>query len=112
MDVAEVVFRLGVGVGALLIGVAMVVAVLSLRPLARDVRSLTRDVRRLAELAEGEIPELLTQARNVAANAEVLTEDLAVRLEQSRIAADLPPVGHPPGMPVQSGDAGEDQQIA
>jgi hypothetical protein len=43
------------------------------------------------------VPELVAQARSVAANAEILTEDLAVRLEQSR---------------VQSGDAGEDEQIA
>lgn len=111
MDLALTVFRLGVGIGALLVGVALVIAVLSLRPLVRDVRGLASDSRRLARLADEQLPELLEHARTVAANAEVLTEDVAVRLEQSRVAADLPP-GRPAGMPVQSGDAAGDDHIA
>ena len=110
MELAEVVFRIGVGVGALLVGIGLLVAVVSLLPLARDVRSLAIDTRRLARLMEKDVPELMAQARSVAANAEMLTEDLAVRLEQSRPAEA--PTGRPTGMPVQSGDAAEDEQIA
>jgi hypothetical protein len=111
MDLALTIFRIGVGVGVLLVGIGLLIAVLSLRPLVRDTRSLARDVQRLSRLAEEQVPELLARARTVAANAEVLTEDVAVRLEQSRLEAELPP-GRPDGMPVQSGDTGEDQQIA
>jgi uncharacterized membrane protein YccC len=111
MDLAETIFRIGVGIGALLVGVGLLVAVVSVIPLARDVRALARDTRRLSRLAETDLPQLLELARSVAANAELLTEDLAVRLEQSRPAAEPPP-GRPHDMPVQSGDAAEDQQIA
>jgi hypothetical protein len=111
MELAESIFRIGVGVGALLVGIGVVVAVVAMVPLARDVRALARDTRRLSHLAESDLPELLEVARNVAANAELLTEDLAVRLEQSRLAAEPPP-GRPAGMSVQSGDAAEDEQIA
>jgi hypothetical protein len=75
------------------------------------VRALARDTRRLSRLAETDLPQLLEAARSVAANAELLTEDLAVRLEQSRLAPEPPP-RHPPDMPVQSGDTAEGQQIA
>jgi len=111
MELAESIFRIGVGVGALLVGIGVVLAVVATIPLARDVRALARDTRRLSHLAESDLPELLELARNVAANAELLTEDLAVRLEQSRLAAE-PPSGRPTGMSVQSGDAAEDEQIA
>lgn len=111
MELAETVFRIGVGVGALLVGIGLLVGVVALLPLARDARALARDARRLSRLAEEELPELLVQARSVAANAELLTEDMAVRLEQSRVAAELA-TGRPPGMSVQSGDAAEDEQIA
>lgn len=110
MELAEVVFRIGVGIGAVLVGVGLLIAVIALLPLAREVRSLAADTRRLARLLEQDVPELMAQARSVAANAEMLTEDLAVRLEQSRLAEA--PAGRPVGMPVQSGDAAEDEQIA
>lgn len=97
MELAETIFRVGVGIGALLIGIGLLVAVIALLPVVRDLRALAADSRRLARLAERDVPELVAQARSVAANAEILTEDLAVRLEQSR---------------VQSGDAREDEQIA
>lgn len=111
MDLALTIFRLGVGIGALLVGVGLVIAALSLRPLLRDVRSLAGDVRRLSRLADEELPGLLEHARTVAANAEVLTEDVAVRLEQSRMAAELA-ARRPSGMPVQSDDAAGDDRIA
>jgi hypothetical protein len=115
MDLALTIFRLGVGIGALLVGIGLVIAVVSLRPLVRDVRALASDTRRLARLADEQLPAVLEHARTVAANAEVLTEDVAVRLEQSRLAADLPPgppAGRAAGMPVQSGDASGDDHIA
>ncbi len=111
MDLALTVFHLGVGIGALLVGIGLVIAVLSLRPLVRDVRALASDSRRLSRLADEQLPQLLEHARTVAANAEILTEDVAVRMEQSRLATDLPP-RRTPGMPVQSGDAAGDDHIA
>jgi len=111
MDLALTIFRLGVGIGALLVGVGLLIAVLSLRPLVRDIRALATDTRRLSRLADEQLPELLEHARTVAANAEILTEDVAVRLEQSRMAAEPPP-RRMPGMPVQSGDAAGDEHIA
>jgi hypothetical protein len=111
MDLAEVIFRVGVGVGALLVGLGLLVSVVALLPLARDLRGLAADTRRLARLAERDLPELLSQARSVAANAELLTEDVAVRLEQSRLAPERA-VGRSTEVPVQSDDAAEDEQIA
>lgn len=112
MDLALTIFRIGVGVGALLVGIGILVAVLALRPVLRDGRALARDVRRLTQLAESELPELLDQARSVTANAEVLTEDLAVTIEQLRAADDEARPGRAPVGPVQSAHAGEDEQIA
>lgn len=111
MDLALTIFRLGVGIGALLVGIGLVIAVLSLRPLVRDVRGLATDTRRLTRLADEQLPQLLEHARTVAANAEILTEDVAVRLEQSRMSAELA-ARRPSGMPVQSGDAAGDEHIA
>jgi hypothetical protein len=111
VDLALTIFHLGVGIGALLVGLGIVIAAVSLRPLVRDVQALAGDTRRLSRLADEQLPQLLEHARTVAANAEILTEDVAVRLEQSRLAADLPP-RRPPGMPVQSGDAAGDDHIA
>jgi hypothetical protein len=111
MDLALTIFRLGVGIGALLVGIGLVIAVLSLRPLVRDVRALAADTRRLTRLADEQLPLLLEHARTVAANAEILTEDVAVRLEQSRMSAELA-ARRPSGMPVQSSDAAGDEHIA
>jgi hypothetical protein len=112
MELAETIFRVGLGIGVLLIGIGLLVAVLALLPAVRDLRALATDARRLARLAERDVPELVAQARSVAANAELLTEDLAVRLEQSRPPATDGPPGRPLGMPVHSGDAEEDEHIA
>ena len=122
MDVAETIFRVGVGIGALLVGIGVVALALAIRPLARDTRALANDARRLARVAEGELPEILTHARELSANAEVLSEDVAVKLErlgelanavEEAVAVREPasdervPIG-----PVQSRDVREDEQIA
>ena len=47
MDLAVTIFYVGVGAGALLIGLALLILVFSLRRLSRDARVLAEDVRRL-----------------------------------------------------------------
>jgi uncharacterized protein YoxC len=123
MDLAVTIFRIGVGLGALLVGIGVVILVLSLRPLTRDTRALANDVRRLARLAEADLPEILTHARELAANAEVLSEDMAVKLDRlGELAGALeevvaermepPPAPRPAIGSVQSADVREDGQIA
>jgi uncharacterized protein YoxC len=111
MDVALTVFRVGVGIGAVLVGLALVIAVVWLRPLVRDVRALSRDAARLAQVVDEELPALLDHARSVAADAERLTEDLAVRVEQLQ-ASPSSAGGRSIMGPVQSADAAEGEQIA
>jgi len=50
MDLALTIFRFGVGVGALLIGLSLLLLVISLRGLARDARVLSGDLQRLNTL--------------------------------------------------------------
>jgi hypothetical protein len=47
VDLAVTIFYVGVGAGALLIGLALLILVVSLRRLSRDARVLADDVRRL-----------------------------------------------------------------
>jgi hypothetical protein len=55
MDIAILIFRIGIGVGAVLVGLGVIIIALSLRPVARDARALASDARRLANLAEREL---------------------------------------------------------
>jgi hypothetical protein len=113
MDLALTIFRIGVGAGALLVGIGVILAVLSLRPAARDARALAADARRLLRLTEAELPAIMEHARQVSANAEALSEDLVVTLERLDAATSaIEGVGRPFIGPVQSGDATEDEQIA
>jgi uncharacterized protein YoxC len=121
MDLAETIFRIGVGIGVLLVGIGVIVLVVALRPLARDTRALANDARRLARVAEAELPEILTHARELSANAEVLSEEMAVKLErlgqlanavEEAVERGPAEVGRPPIGPVQSADVREDGQIA
>ncbi len=111
MDIALTVFRVGVGIGALLLGVGMVAAVIALRPLVRDARGLARDAARVSRLLDAEIPELLERARTVVADAELVSQDLAVRLEQAQSGA-ISVAGRPAIGSVQSRDVEEGDQIA
>jgi hypothetical protein len=137
MDVAITIFRVGVGIGAVLVGLGIVLIALYLRPVARDARALANDARRLANLAETELGNIMGGARELTSGAELLTDDLAERLDrlnqqarelEERVLAEpsvtmgasvaapssLPPVAvaRPPMGPVQSPNAREDEQIA
>lgn len=111
MDIALTIFRVGVGVGAVLLGIGVIAAVIALRPLVRDTRALARDAARVNQLLDRELPELLQHARAVVADAELVAEDLAVTLEQAQstpnVAAGRPAIGS-----VQSRDAEEGEQFA
>jgi uncharacterized protein YoxC len=137
MDVAITIFRVGVGIGAVLVGLGIVLIALYLRPVARDARALANDARRLANLAETELADIIGGTRELASGTELLTDDLAERLDrlnqqarelEERVQAgpsvtvgasvaapsSLPPVAvaRPPMGPVQSPNAREDEQIA
>lgn len=82
MELVTVVFNVGVGLGALLAGVALLLLVISSLPLLNETRALTRESRRVVGLAERELQPILGHARELAANAEVLSEDVAVKLDR------------------------------
>jgi uncharacterized protein YoxC len=82
MDLVSVIFQAGVGIGVLLVGAAALVLAIAALPLLRETRALAADSRRIATSAERELQPLLVHAREVAANAEVLSEDVAVKLDR------------------------------
>ena len=82
MELVTVVFNVGVGLGVLLAGAALLVLVISSLPLLNETRALTRESRRVVGLAERELQPILGHARELAANAEVLSEDVAVKLDR------------------------------
>ena len=91
MDIAVLIFRVGVGVGAVLIGLGVILIALSLRPVARDARALANDARRLANLAERELAGLVEGSRDLPA---------------------LPTPSSGPAGPVQSAETREDERTA
>jgi hypothetical protein len=111
MEIADIVFRVGVGIGVVLVGAGVVVAAISLRPLTRDVRSLARDAERLTRLLEEEMPELLARAGSDVAGAAESSEDVAFSIEHARIPAQVG-TGRPAIGSVQSRDEDEDGRIA
>jgi len=126
MDVAEVIFRVGVGVGALLIGIGLLALVLAIGPLSNDARSLANDVRRLTRLVEKELPRILERGRTVPVqpvDRAQPAEPPATGAPPSEIAPGPSPEpsldwigerhpGRPASGPVQSADQREDEQIA
>ena len=82
MELVTVVFNVGVGLGVLLAGAALLVLVISSLSLLNETRALTRESRRVVGLAERELQPILGHARELAANAEVLSEDVAVKLDR------------------------------
>lgn len=82
MELVTIIFEVGVGIGAVLIGVAALVFAVAALPLLRETRALAADSRRVAAVAEHELQPLLSHAREVAENAEVLSEDVAVKLDR------------------------------
>jgi hypothetical protein len=82
MDVALVIFNVGAGLGVLAAGAALVYLAWQTTPLIRESRALTADLRRLARTTDHELRPILVHARELAGNAEVLTEDVAVKLDR------------------------------
>jgi len=134
VDLALTIFRIGVGAGALLIGLALLLLVFSLRGLGRDARTLAADLQRLNRLLGGLTSEESAAAPPVAeapADEPAPSEVAPARPEppappsdpwafpsatDDEAAADEEVVGWWPGgasdRPVQSADEREDERIA
>jgi len=82
MDVALAVFNIGAGLGVLAAGLSLAYLAWRVTPLIRESRALTADLRRLTATTETELRPILAHAREVARNAEVLSEDAAVKLDR------------------------------
>jgi len=82
MDVALGIFNVGAGLGVLAAGAALAYLAWQLTPLIRESRALTTDLRRLARTTDHELRPILAHARELAGNAEVLSEDVAVKLDR------------------------------
>ncbi len=82
MDLALVIFNIGAGLGVLAAGGALVYLAWQATPLIRESRALTADLRRLARTTDQELRPILAHARELTSNAEVLSEDVAVKLDR------------------------------
>ncbi|HVM25180.1 MAG TPA: DUF948 domain-containing protein [Candidatus Limnocylindrales bacterium] len=82
MDVALVIFNVGAGLGILAAGASLAYLAWQTTPLVRESRALTADLRRLARMTDHELRPILAHARELAGNAEVLSEDVAVKLDR------------------------------
>jgi hypothetical protein len=82
MDVAVAIFNIGAGLGVLVAGAALAYLAWQTAPLIRESRALTADVRRLTRTTEMELRPILAHARELAGNVEVLSEDVAVKLDR------------------------------
>lgn len=82
MDLALAIFNIGAGLGVLAAGGALVYLAWQATPLIRESRALTTDLRRLARTTDQELRPILAHARELTSNAEVLSEDVAVKLDR------------------------------
>jgi uncharacterized protein YoxC len=82
MDVAVAIFNIGAGLGVLAAGAALAYLAWQSAPLIRESRALTADLRRLTRTTETELRPILAHARELAGNVEVLSEDVAVKLDR------------------------------
>jgi hypothetical protein len=82
MDIALAIFNIGVGFGVLAAGGALIYLAWQATPLIRESRALASDLRRLTRVADAELRPILASTRELTSNVEVLSEDLAVRLER------------------------------
>jgi uncharacterized protein YoxC len=82
MDVALAVFNIGAGLGVLAAGVALAYFAWQVTPLIREARALTADLRRLTRTTDTELRPILSHARELTSNVEVLSEDVAVKLDR------------------------------
>jgi len=82
MDVALAIFNIGAGLGVLAAGGALVYLAWQATPLIRESRALARDLRRLARTTDTELRPILASAKELTSNVEVLSEDVAVKLDR------------------------------
>jgi uncharacterized protein YoxC len=82
VELAAVIFNVGVGLGVLAVGAASVVFVIQSLPLLREARALTVDARRMTALLKSDLPPILAGIRELTASVEVVSEDMAVKLER------------------------------
>lgn len=82
MDLALAIFNIGAGLGVLAAGGALVYLAWQATPLIKESRALTTDLRRLAHTTDQELRPILAHARELTSNAEVLSEDVAVKLDR------------------------------
>lgn len=82
VDFVTVIFNVGVGLGVLLVGAGTLLLAINALPLIGETRGLTKDARRVVAIAERELQPILSHSRELAANAEVLSEDVAVKLDR------------------------------
>ena len=93
MDIALAVFNIGAGLGVLAIGAALVYLAWQATPLIRESRALTVDLRRLTRTAEGELRPILASTKELTGNVEVLSEDVAVKLDRLTDIMNAPQQG-------------------
>src|ERR687897_1553437 len=82
MDLALAVFNIGAGIGVLAAGGALVYLAWQTTPLIKESRALTLDLRRLTRTTDSELRPILASARELTSNVEVLSEDVAVKLDR------------------------------
>jgi len=82
MDLALALFNVGAGLGVLAAGGALVYLAWQMTPLIRESRALALDLRRLTRATDSELRPILTHARELTSNVEVLSEDVAVKLDR------------------------------
>jgi|SRR5687768_10372802 len=82
MDLALAIFNIGAGLGVLAAGGALVYLAWQTTPLIKESRALAVDLRRLTRATDSELRPILTHARELTSNVEVLSEDVAVKLDR------------------------------
>jgi len=82
MDLALAIFNIGAGLGVLAAGGALVYLAWQTTPLIKESRALVSDLRRLTSTTGAELRPILTHARELTSNVEVLSEDVAVKLDR------------------------------
>ena len=119
MDLALAVFNIGAGLGVLAAGGALAYLAWQATPLIRESRALAADLRRLARATDHELRPILANTKELTSNVEVLSEDVAVKLDRLtdlmnslQRGLDTGGItvasGRPGGVPVESWETRED----
>jgi uncharacterized protein YoxC len=82
VELALAIFNIGAGTGILAAGVALLYLAIRAGPLLHETRALASDARRVTGLLDDELRPILASARELSGNVEVLSEDVAVKLDR------------------------------